>query len=179
MSGKGQATGDEPGANDGISMSPEAKARMRWREREKFEYYDDMGKGKGNCTWGPGILAHPGPCAQDELGKKVSPAAVAAEYERRVAEAERGVRRNVRKTALSQEQFDALVSLAYNAGVGGSSHIFELLEKGELAQAAAGISRMTTATVDGKKVLARGLIARRAEESAPFRPVETVALAKK
>jgi hypothetical protein len=38
---------------------------------------------------------------------------------------------------------------------------------------------MTSTTVDGKKVLARGLIARRAEESAPFRSSETKAVAKK
>jgi GH24 family phage-related lysozyme (muramidase) len=160
-------------------MSAEAKARMRRRERDVFEYYDDMGRGKGNCTWGPGILAHLGPCTKNEIGKKVSQAAVDAEYARRVAEAERGVRRNVRKTAVTQGQFDALVSLAYNAGVGGSGHIFRLVEKGELAEAAASISKMTTTTVEGKKVLARGLIARRAEESAPFRSVETVAVAKK
>jgi GH24 family phage-related lysozyme (muramidase) len=179
MSGKGQPGGQPAGSNDHLSMSAAAKARMRKRERDVFEYYDDMGPGKGNCTWGAGILSHLGPCTKDEIGKKVSQAAVDSEYARRVATAERGVRRNVRRKALTQEQFDALVSLAYNAGVGGARHTLELVDKGEFALAAANISRMTSTTVNGRTVVARGLIARRAEESAPFRAVETAAVAKK
>ncbi|AWG45939.1 glycoside hydrolase family protein [Massilia sp. WG5] len=105
----------------------------------------------------------------------MSPTAVEAEFARGVAEAERGVRRHVRKTALIQDQFDVLVSLAYNAGVGGSGHVFRLIEKGEFSLAAASISRMTSTTVNGKRVLAHGLIARRAEESAPFRSVTIMA----
>lgn len=173
-------SGQQAGANDSMSMSPEARARMRKRERDVSSYYDDGGKpGVGNCTWGAGILEHLGPCTKDEIGKRVSQAAVDAEYARRVAVAERGVRRNVRKQALSQNQFDALVSLAYNVGVSGSDHVFRLVEKGELTKAAASISRMTTAKVNGKHVPARGLIARRAEESAPFRPVETATVVAK
>lgn len=167
-------SGQQAGANDGLSMSAAAKARMRKREQDVYNYYDDGGKpGVGNCTWGAGILAHLGPCTKDEIGKEVSQAAIEAEFARRVAVAERGVRRNVRKQALNQDQFDALVSLAYNAGVSGSYHVFRLIEKGELTKAAASINRMTTAKVNGKHVLARGLIARRAEESAPFRAAET------
>lgn len=45
------------GASDSLSMSPDARKRMRRREVDVFAYYDDMGSGKGNCTWGPGILA--------------------------------------------------------------------------------------------------------------------------
>lgn len=173
-------SGQTAGANDSMKMSAEARARMRKREQDVYNYYDDGGKpGVGNCTWGAGILAHLGPCTKDEIGKKVSQAAVDAEYARRVAVAERGVRRNVRKHALTQEQFDALVSLTYNAGVSGSYHVFRRVEKGELTQAAASISRMTTAKVNGKHVLARGLIARRAEESAPFRSAETATVVAK
>jgi GH24 family phage-related lysozyme (muramidase) len=180
MSAKGQVAAQTAlTPNEGLSMSPEARAKMRRRERDVYEYYDDMGPGKGNCTWGAGILAHLKPCTKDEIGKRVSRAAIDAEYARRVAIVERGVRHNVRKTALNQEQFDALVSLAYNAGVSGSMHVFRLIDKGELNQAAGSISRMTSTTVNGKKVLARGLIARRAEESAPFRSIETKAVAKK
>jgi GH24 family phage-related lysozyme (muramidase) len=169
-----------PSVNEGMSMSPEARARMRRRERDVHKYYDDMGPGRGNCTWGAGILAHKGPCTNKELAAPVSGAQIEAEFSRRVAVAEGGVRRNVRKRKLTQDQFDALVSLAYNAGVGGSNHTFELVDNGEFAKAAANIRRMTSTTVNGKQVLARGLIARRAEESAPFRSVETAeALANK
>jgi GH24 family phage-related lysozyme (muramidase) len=166
--------------NAGMSTSPEARARMRRRERDVYNYYDDMGPGRGNCTWGVGILAHKGPCTKEELAAPVSGAEIEAEFSRRVAVAEGGVRRNVRKQKLAQDQFDALVSLTYNAGVHGASRTFELVDQGEFSKAAANISRMTSTTVNGKKVLARGLIARRAEESAPFSSVESaVALANK
>lgn len=70
-----------------------------------------MGPGKGNCIWGPGIFAHKGPCTKAELAAPVSAAAVEAEFAHRVAEAEAGVIRQVRKQRLPQDQFDALVSL--------------------------------------------------------------------
>lgn len=172
-------SGQQAGANDNLSMSPEARARMRKREVDVFNYYDDMGKGRGNCTWGPGILAHRGPCTKDEIGKKVSQAAVDAEFSRRVAKAERAVRRNVTQQALTQAQFDALVSLTYNAGAHGASGTYDLVDSGDFAGAAANIATMIKATVKGKKVVARGLISRRAEEAAPFRQPTTTETAKK
>lgn len=174
MAGTGQASSEATvGANDGLSMSPDARARMRKREVDVFNYYDDGGPGRGHCTWGPGILAHRGPCTQEELAKPVSQAAVEAEFARRVAKAEREVRSNVRKQALNQAQFDALVSLTYNAGARGSRGTYQLVEKGDMTGAAANIKTMIKTTIKGKKVLARGLISRRAEESAPFAAAET------
>jgi GH24 family phage-related lysozyme (muramidase) len=85
-----------------------------------------------------------------------------------VAEAEAGVIRKVRVQKLPQDQFDALVSLAYNAGVHGSRNVFTLVDTGRSAEAAAKIRTMTSTHVNGKSVVARGLISRRAEESAPF-----------
>lgn len=35
-----------------MTMSPEAKARMRATEKNVYKYYNDMGKNKGHCTWG-------------------------------------------------------------------------------------------------------------------------------
>jgi hypothetical protein len=55
-----------PSANAAMKMSLEARARMRRRERDVFNYYDDMGPAKGNCTWGPGILAHKGVCIKED-----------------------------------------------------------------------------------------------------------------
>lgn len=167
-----------PSVNAGMTMSPEARARMRRRERDVFAYYDDMGPGKGNCTWGPGILAHKGPCTKDELATPVSAAAVEAEFSRRVADAESGVIRRVRMQTLPQDQFDALVSLTYNAGVTGCHHVYKLVDTGRPAEAAAEIRTMTSTHVNGKKVLARGLISRRADESAPFQAAAKAVLAK-
>jgi lysozyme len=123
---------------------------MRRRERDVFNYYDDMGPGKGNCTWGPGILAHKGVCTTEELATPVSAAAVEAEFSRRVAEAESGVIRQVRKQKLPQEQIDALVSLTYNAGVHGSRNVYTLVDTGRPAEAAAQIRTMTSTHVNGK-----------------------------
>jgi lysozyme len=169
-----------PSVNTGMKMSPEARARMRRRERDVFNYYDDMGPGKGNCTWGPGILAHKGACTEEELARPVSAAAVESEFSRRVAEAEAGVVRRVRKQKLPQDQFDALVSLTFNAGAHGSRNVCTLVDTGRPAEAAAEIRTLTSTHVNGKKVLARGLISRRAEESAPFQAAaKAAAVAKK
>jgi lysozyme len=119
--GKGQPAAQTGlGANDSLTMSADARTRMRRREVDVFNYYDDGGPGKGHCTWGAGILAHRGPCTKEELARPVSQAEVDAEFSRRVAKAEREVRRNVSKQPLNQDQFDALVSLTYNAGARGS-----------------------------------------------------------
>jgi GH24 family phage-related lysozyme (muramidase) len=154
-------------------MSAEAKSRMRKREVDVYKYYDDGGPGKGHCTWGAGILAHRGPCTKEELAKLVSEAEVNAEFSRRVAKAEREVRSNVKKQSLTQDQFDALVSLTYNAGARGSRGTYQMVERGDLKGAADNISQMTRTTINGKKVVARGLVSRRAEESAPFRSTDT------
>jgi len=167
--GKGQPAAQIGlGANDSMTMSADARARMRRREVDVFSYYDDGGPGKGHCTWGAGILAHRGPCTKEELARPVSQAEVDAEFSRRVAKAEREVRSNVRKQPLNQDQFDALVSLTYNAGARGSRGTYKLVEQGDFKGAAANIRQMTKTTVNGKKVVARGLVGRRAEESAPF-----------
>lgn len=174
MSGKGQVANQTTlGVNDGLNMSAEAKSRMRKREVDVYKYYDDGGPGKGHCTWGAGILAHRGPCTKEELAKPVSEAEVNAEFSRRVAKAEREVRSNVKKQSLTQDQFDALVSLTYNAGARGSRATYQMVERGDLKGAADNISQMTRTTINGKKVVARGLISRRAEESAPFRSTDT------
>lgn len=153
-------------------MSPAAKTRMRATEKTFFRYYNDMGKNRGNCTWGAGILAHKGVCSAEELAKTVSAEQVDLEFERRVADAERAVRRNV-NVPLNQDQFDALCSLTYNAGPTGASDTFGFVNRNDFPGAAANIAKLieVTVVVRGKKkrVVAPGLIKRRAEESAPFR----------
>lgn len=157
-----------PSVNNGMTMSPEARARMRRREKDVYKYYDDAGPGKGHCTWGAGILAHRNPCTKEELARPVSAAQVEAEFSRRVAGAEADVIRKVRNQKLPQDQFDALVSLTFNAGVGGAGETLVLVDHGNFAGAARNIKTLTSTHVNGKRVVARGLIPRRAEEAAPF-----------
>jgi GH24 family phage-related lysozyme (muramidase) len=151
---------------------------MRATEKAIYRYYNDMGKAKGNCTWGAGILAHKGICTEDELKQKVSAKMVDQEFERRVADAEGIVRRNTTK-ALNQRQFDALVSLAYNSGGRGARDTFDFVNRGDFAGAAKNIASMVKVgvTEKGKKkyVVAPGLIKRREEEAAPFRVKEDAA----
>lgn len=153
-------------------MSSIGRLKMQNHERKMMKYYDDGGPGHGNCTWGIGIKAHSGPCSTAELARKVTDADIDREFTSRLHVAERGVDRNV-KAPLTQAQFDALVSLAYNAGVPGSSKVFELINAGDFEGAANKIAGMTYGHElrKGKrvKVFYRGLVSRRAAEAAPFR----------
>lgn len=160
------------GPNPSMKMSPTAKAKMRATEKAVYRYYNDMGKNKGHCTWGAGILAHKGVCSAEELQRKVSAEMVDQEFERRVAEAQSAVRRNI-TVPLNQDQFDALCSVTFNRGAGGTRDTYRLVNQGKFEDAAENISRMIKVGVTerGKKkfVIAPGLIKRREEESAPFR----------
>ena len=164
---------DPAPVNSTMKFSAAARAKLRSREKEILNYYDDMGPGKGNCTWGRGILVHRGPCTSEELKRPVSAAAVATEFSSRVTDAERTVRTTVVNQVLNQEQYDALVSYTFNMGRKGAAKTLELVDEGKLQQAATKISSMIRVRVKSKHssklVIARGLIARRAQESAPFR----------
>lgn len=138
---------------DSMSMSTEARARMRMTEKAVYRYYNDMGKERGNCTWGAGILAHKGVCSEEELGRKVSEKAVDGVFARNVAEAERIVRSAVH-VALKQAQFDALCSLAFNAGPRGTRDTFGFVNRNDFTGAAINISKMIKVTYveKGKKM---------------------------
>ena len=136
------------GANDGLSMSP------------RHEHGCANAK---QTTITTTMTAAPG--AGTALGGQASSRTAAHAPKRNSA--------SVRRQELSQDQFDALVSLTYNAGARGSRGTYNLLEQGDFKGAASNTSKMTLTTIDGKQVVARGLISRRAEESAPFRSVET------
>lgn len=165
-----------------MKMSPEGRARLRATEKAIYRYYNDMGKNKGHCTWGVGILAHKGVCTKEELGRKVSVEMVDQEFERKIVETEGIVRRNI-TVALNQAQFDALCSLAYNAGGKGSRTTFTYVNQGDFTGAAANMALMIKVQVveKGKKkyVIAPGLIKRRAEESEPFLTKDAASAASK
>jgi GH24 family phage-related lysozyme (muramidase) len=160
--------------NSKLGMSTAGKSRLRAREKQNYFYYDDGGKpGRGNCTWGVGTLAHRGPCTAEELKMPVSAAQVESAFASKISEAEGIIRRRVTRQQLTQDQFDALVSFVYNAGGRGARSALERIDDGDLKSAAKSMSNtiyMTVKTAKGsKRVVARGLISRRAEESAPFR----------
>jgi GH24 family phage-related lysozyme (muramidase) len=156
-------------------MSPEARARMRATEKVVLKYYNDMGKKRGNCTWGAGFLAHKGICSADELERKVNANSIDIEYDKRVAEAERRVRLKV-KVPLNQAQFDALVSFTYNTSNLANQPVYDAVNSGDLTATVRRMSDTVKVDVGGGKnkkyMIAPGLIMRRAEESAPFRDAQ-------
>ncbi len=88
---------------------------------------------------------------------------------RELAECEAAVTRLV-TVPIHQHQFDALVSFAYNCGVGalGKSTILRKLNRGDVEGAASAFEMWNKATVNGKRVVLRGLARRRAAEKALF-----------
>lgn len=161
--------------NAQMKMSPVARARMRAIEKDVLRYYNDMGKHRGNCTWGPGFLAHRGVCNEEELLRKVDASLIDVEYDKRVREAEQRVRRKVR-VPLDQAQFDALVSFTYNTTLHSNQRIYDVVNTGDFAKTASAISaavQVSIGTGIHKRFrIAPGLITRRREESAPFRTAQ-------
>lgn len=153
--------------NAGMTMSGSARARMRATEKVMLRYYNDMGKNKGNCTWGIGFYAHRGICSEEELARKVDATSADIEYVKRVGEAERRVKSKVR-VELSRDQFDGLVSFTYNTSNAANQPVYDALNGDNFARAAEIISSSVYVRVRGKKKRASGLVARRNEESAPF-----------
>jgi lysozyme len=88
---------------------------------------------------------------------------------RELAECEAAVTRMV-TAPIHQHQFDALVSFAYNCGIGAlqKSTILRKLNRGDVEGAAAAFEMWNKATVNGKRVVLRGLARRRAAEKALF-----------
>jgi lysozyme len=103
----------------------------------------------------------------DELKKEVTEKMVDDALALKIREFEGVVRRNV-TYPLNQEQYDALVSFVYNRGPRFSMKTFSIINAGNLKMAANHIKGLTTAKSGNKSVVARGLIARREKESAPF-----------
>ena len=88
---------------------------------------------------------------------------------RELAECEAAVTRLV-TVPIHQHQFDALVSFAYNCGVGalGKSTILRKLNRGDVEGAAAAFLMWNKARVNGKMTVLRGLTRRRSAERALF-----------
>lgn len=100
----------------------------------------------------------------------MTPDQVEAAFDLSVRGAERAVRRQVSHYALTQAQFDALVSYTFNLGAGGAMLVLRRIDAGDLEGAADAMLRNIDARVEGRLMPQACLVARRKEESAPFRP---------
>lgn len=119
--------------NAALTMSPDARARMRGTEKLMLKYYNDMGKNKGNCTWGIGFYVHKGVCGEAELARKVDASSIDIEYGKRIAEAERRVKIKVH-VKLTQAQFDGLVSFTYNTTNIANQPVYDAVNKSDFAR---------------------------------------------
>nr|WP_244119188.1 glycoside hydrolase family protein [Burkholderia gladioli] len=162
-----------PNAN--LSMSAEGYAQLRVSEGVVMGYYNDAPQ-NGNCTWGVGTLAHRGPCTPEELHRVVTPAQVNAILRTRVQDAERKVRAVVTAHPLTQAQFDAAVSFAYNSTTVNTRTTLAPANRGDMQAVASEMARNVMITprdnngrANGPARLSPGLVNRRRRESAPFR----------
>ena len=160
-----------PRLNDSMSLSAQGRADLRVREGAIQRYYNDVAN---NCTFGIGTLVHNGPCNAEELRRPVTDAMIDAQLASGIATAEQSVRDQVQDHALTQAQFDAAVSFAYNAGPTGAQPALAAANGGDNA----GVVRHMNENVfihprdrnghRGAPVRLQGLVNRRAGEAAPF-----------
>ncbi len=166
-------------ANENMRMSAAGYAALRVNEGVVMRYYNDAPV-NGNCTWGIGTLAHYGPCTPEEMRRTVTPQQANAVLQQRVLEAERMVRATVRDRQLTQAQFDAAVSFAYNSTTVNTRQALEPANRGQMDEVARRFMnnvyirpRDRQGRVVGPARLSPGLQNRRQRESVPFRQPET------
>jgi lysozyme len=161
-------------ANENMHTSAAGYAALRANEGVVMHYYNDA-RTNGNCTWGVGTLEHYGPCTQEEMRRTVLPQQVDGMLHQRVQEAERIVRATVDQHPLTQAQFDAAVSFAYNSRTPNIRNALEPANRGDMA--AVGQQLMRNVYVHPRDAQGRstglgrlnpGLVNRRRREAAPF-----------
>ncbi|RDK02757.1 lysozyme [Paraburkholderia lacunae] len=164
-----------PGANDSMRMSQAGYAALRFNEGVVMRYYNDAPV-NGNCTWGIGTLAHLGPCTPEELKRTVLPQQANAVLQSRVQDAERRLRAIVTERQLTQAQFDAAVSFAYNSSNVNTRQALSPANGGHMTDVVSQMMsnvmitpRRPDGTAAGPAQRSQGLVNRRVRESAPFR----------
>jgi GH24 family phage-related lysozyme (muramidase) len=127
-----------------------------------LEAYPDPGSGGDPWTIGWGSTG-----ADIKSGTVWTQAEADARFEQHLAQFAAGVEKRIEGAATSQSQFDAMVSLAYNIGLGnfGTSTLLKKHKAGDKAGAAAEFAKWNKAA---GRVLA-GLTRRRAAEAALYR----------
>jgi GH24 family phage-related lysozyme (muramidase) len=149
--------------NEGLSLSAAGLDFIATQEGFCAAVYDDAA---GVATIGYGHALRPGEDYPDGIGRDVALALL----RRDAAEAEAAVRRLV-TVALTQAEFDALVSFNFNEGAGhfGRSTLLSKLNAGDFAGAAAQFFAWDKIGVNGVATVSAGLARRRRAERALFR----------
>jgi GH24 family phage-related lysozyme (muramidase) len=133
----------------------------------------------GHCTVGYGTLVHKGNCDSRDSEQPYLNGVTKEEATRllasELAEKQAAVRSAV-KVPLNQNQYDALVSFAYNVGAGAfqKSTLLKLLNQGKYDDVPGELKKWTKARKNGQLIDLPGLVNRRAGEAALFqKPVAT------
>jgi lysozyme len=147
------------------ALSPAGAKFIAKFEGFRAKMYNDAA---GHCTIGFGHLVHRGPINGKEAPEFVAGITRARALELLQADAAKAasaVKRGV-KVPLTQHQFDALVSFAYNVGNGAfaESTLLKKLNAGDYKAVPAQLNRWVKA--DGKAL--EGLVRRRGAEGALF-----------
>lgn len=163
-----------PSVNKSMTASTDGKAAISKDEGFRKHPYNDPA---GYCTVGTGLLLHKTKCTPEESATTYNKEDLDKNFSTKVQEAQKYVINKVRKTQLTQEQFDALTSFVYNVGIGNATGVLSLADGGEMAKVAEEMSKFVnvkTKDKDGKIKINKlnGLVTRRERESAPFRPAE-------
>jgi lysozyme len=163
LSGGGGGSG---GGGHGRRLSKKGAAFIAHFEGFRGQLYNDP---VGHCTIGCGHLVHHGPIngsEPEEFKRGITRARGLELLQDDASTASHEITRSV-KVRLSQSQYDALISFAFNVGNGAfrDSTLLKLLNQGDYASVPAQLNRWTKA---GGKTLP-GLVRRRRAEGALFR----------
>jgi GH24 family phage-related lysozyme (muramidase) len=136
----------------------------------------------GHCTVGYGTLLHRGNCdgrdSEQPYLNGVSKEEATRLLATELAEKQKAVS-DVVKVALNQNQYDALVSFAYNVGAGAfqKSTLLRLLNQGKYGEVPGELKKWVKARKDDQLIELPGLVKRRAAEAALFEKEGTPATA--
>lgn len=148
--------------NDHLSSSPALINFVCGWEKFAAKPYRDQG---GLWTWGYGHLQKKGEVMPVRINEQEGARIMALD----LMDAERAVRKGA-KVKLTQQQFDALVSLAFNCGAAAvvGSTLMGLLNQGWVEKAAEQFMRWNKVRIKGVLSQSNGLTKRRAAEKRIF-----------
>ncbi|WP_341912215.1 glycoside hydrolase family protein [Ferrovibrio terrae] len=148
------------GETKGYALSEQGLHAIRQHETLQQKTYRDQA-GHNTIGYGHKLLPGEEKLYAGPIDEKTATALLAKD----VAAAEAAVKRLV-KSPLSQQEYDALVSLAYNIGQGGfaDSTTLKQLNKGDYKAAADAMLMWDKITQNGQKVQSNGLVTRRNTE---------------
>jgi len=162
----GPDTGLEP---EQLTLSSQGEDFIVEFEGFRSKLYEDQA---GHCSIGVGHLVHLGPCnAGDrrEFRDGITRAR-AIELMRDDASSKIDTVASNVNVPLTQEQFDALVSFTYNVGESAfeESTLLSKLNQGDFDAVPRQLARWNKVTINGEKVVSRGLTRRRSREATLF-----------